>query len=91
MNQREYRVSDTHRAVDRGVCFIEESPYKSMPVFDMTILDNLCLALSKKVPLIWARKRFTKSIRELVSQFIDDDIEKVKLSGLPPVQLAGFR
>lgn len=83
----EYRVRDTHQAAGKGICFVEESPYKSMFIFEMSILDNLCLTLAKKVPMIWVRKRFGKSIRELVSNFIDEDIEKTKLSGLSPVKL----
>jgi ABC-type sugar transport system ATPase subunit len=85
--ESEYRVRDVHQAVDRGVCIIEESPYQSMFIFDMSIMDNLCLPLAKKVPLMWVKKRYGKSIKELVSQFIDVDIEKVKLSALSHVQL----
>ena len=84
---KEYRVRDTHQAVDKGICFIEESPYKSMFVSEMSIMDNLCLPLARKVPLMWARKRYGRSIKELVSQFIDIDIGKVKLSALSHVQL----
>jgi len=83
----EYRVRDVHQAVDRGVCIIEESPYQSMFIFEMSIMDNLCLPLARKVPLMWVKKRYGKSIKELVSQFIDIDIEKVKLSALSHVQL----
>jgi len=84
---KEYRVRDTHQAVDKGICFIEESPYKSMFVSEMSIMDNLCLPLARKVPLMWARNRYGRSIKELVSQFIDIDIGKVKLSALSHVQL----
>lgn len=87
VSDREYRVNDTHKAVNRGVCFVEESPYENMLFYNMNILDNLSLALSKKVPLIWMKKRYTKSIQELVSHHMEDDITNIKLSKLPPVKL----
>lgn len=87
VNGREYRAKDTHQAVTKGVCFVEESPYKSMLIFDMSVLDNLCLTLAKKLPLIWVKRRYAKSIRETIARFIGDDIGNTKLSALPPVKL----
>lgn len=87
VSNKEYRVNDTHKAVNKGVCFVEESPYENMLFYNMSILDNLCLALAKKVPLIWIKKRYTKSVQELVSQYMDDDITNIRLSRLPPVKL----
>ncbi len=87
ISDREYMVNDTHQAVGKGICFVEESPYKSMFVFEMSILDNICLTLSRKVPMIWVKRRFIKSIKEFVSRFMDEDIEKTKLSALSPVKL----
>src|SRR5690606_19455036 len=36
---KEYRVRDVHQALEKGICFIEESPYKSMFVYEMSIMD----------------------------------------------------
>jgi ABC-type sugar transport system ATPase subunit len=58
-----------------------------MLIFDMSVLDNLCLTLAKKLPLIWVKRRYAKSIRETIARFIGDDIGNTKLSALPPVKL----
>lgn len=87
LSEQEYSVNTIHQAVDKGICFVEESPYDNMLLYDMSVLDNLTLSLAKKVPLIWVKKRYLKSIQGFVSQFFDDDISKVKLSGLSPLKL----
>ena len=87
VSDKEYRVNDAHQAVNKGICFVEESPYKNMLFYDMSILDNLTLTLADKVPFIWMKRRYTKSVQEFVSRFIDDDITKIRLSGLSPVKL----
>ncbi len=81
---KEYRVNNIIQAVDHGVCFIEESPYENMLFYNMSVRDNLCLALSKKVPLFWMRKRFIKSIDQLVKTFNLESIIKIRLRRLEP-------
>lgn len=87
LSGKEYHVNNVHKAVSAGVCFVEESPYDNMLLFNMSILDNLTLTLVKKVPLIWVKRRYLKSIKNFVSQFFEDDIGKVKLSSLEPYKL----
>jgi ABC-type sugar transport system, ATPase component len=87
VSNNEYRVNNTHQAVDKGVCFIEESPYENMIFSNMSILDNLCLSLAKKVPDLWIKSQYTKSVQKLVSHFINEDITKVRLSRLSHVKL----
>lgn len=87
VSDKEYRVNNEHQAVDKGVCFVEEAPYENRLFYNMSILDNICLALAKKTSLLWIKKRYTKSVQNFVSKFLDVDISKEKLSGLPPVKL----
>lgn len=87
VNNREYSVNSVHMAVKQGVCFIEESPDENMLFYNMSVLDNLCLALARKVPMLWAKKKFTKSVKELIAQHMGEDISNIKLSKLPPVKL----
>ena len=86
-DKEEYRISNVHQSVNKGVCFIEESPSENMIFQNMSILDNLCLSLGKKVRGLWRKKRYTKSVEKLVSRFISADITKVKLSSLSHVEL----
>lgn len=87
LSGREYSINNVHSAINNGVCFVEESPYDNMLFFNMNILDNLTLSLVKKVPMIWIKKRYLKSIKKFVSQFFEDDISNIKLSGLEPYKL----
>lgn len=50
----------------------------------MSVRDNLCLALSKKVPTIWFRERYVKSVDQLIKSVSIEDIAKVKLRKLEP-------
>jgi ribose transport system ATP-binding protein len=87
VNNQPYLINHTYQSVNKGMGWIEESPYETMFIHNMTVLDNLCLTLTKKVPQIWMKKRYLNSIRKFVSGFMDDDIAKVKPDGLPPAKL----
>jgi ABC-type sugar transport system ATPase subunit len=82
--RQEYRVNNIYQAVDKGVCFVEESPYQNMLFYNLNVRDNLCLALSKKVPLFWFRKRFVKSVDQLVKSVNIEEIARVRLRKLEP-------
>lgn len=84
---RIYKVNDVHQAAKKGICFVEESPYENMLFYDMSILDNLCLTLSKKMPLFWLKNRYTRSVRKFTSELLEEDVTKRKLSQLSPVKL----
>ncbi len=81
---RPYRVNNVIQAVDKGVCFIEESPYENMLFYNLNVRDNLNLALSKKVRLLWFRRRFIKSVDQLVKTVNIEAIAHVNLRKLEP-------
>lgn len=81
---QDYKVNNIYQAVDRGVCFIEESPYENMLFYNMSVRDNLCMALSKKEPLIWFKKRYIKSVDQLIKSVNIEDIARVRLRRLEP-------
>lgn len=81
---REYTAKNIVQAVDQGVCFIEESPYDNMLFYNMSVRDNLAMALTKKVPFLWFKNRFIKSVDQLVELVNIEDIARIKLRRLEP-------
>jgi ABC-type sugar transport system ATPase subunit len=81
---QEYRVNNIVQAVKQGVCFIEESPYDNMLLYNMSLRDNLSLSLFQKIPLFWMRKRIINSVDQLVKTFPIESMAKVKLRKLEP-------
>ena len=84
LSNREYKGNSIVQAVKKGICFIEESPYDNMLFYNLSVRDNLSMALSKKVPLFWLRNRFVKSVDQLIKSVSIEDIAKVKLRKLEP-------
>lgn len=81
---RKITINSISQALNKGICFIEESPYENMLFYNMTLLENLGLALSKKVPFFWFRRRYKKSLNSLISSFHLDEFVNVKLLRLDP-------
>lgn len=84
LNSQSLRIDDISQAVRKGVCFIEETPYENMLFYNMTLKDNLGLALSSKVPLFWFRKRYKKSLDYLMKSLQLEEYANVKLRKLDP-------
>jgi ABC-type sugar transport system ATPase subunit len=81
---KEYSANHIIEAVNTGICFIEESPYDNMLFYNMSVRDNLAMALSRKVPFFWFRNRFVKSVGQLTESFNIEDIARTKLRRLEP-------
>lgn len=68
-----YSIQHSHQSVDKGLCFIEEAPYETMAIHGMTILDHICLPLSKKIPRLWMKRRFVQHIRKQINDLLGGD------------------
>lgn len=63
-------------AVEKGMCFIGENPMETMLFFDLTVLENIFLALSKKVFGLMFRKKYQLGvIEELKTVFTLEELE----------------
>lgn len=87
LNGLEYSANHIIEAVNMGICFIEESPYDNMLFYNMSVRDNLAMALSRKVPFFWFKNRFVKSVGQLTESFNVEDIARVRLRRLEPSTL----
>jgi ribose transport system ATP-binding protein len=71
---------------DPGDCskisFIEESPARSMIFDKMSCMDNLCLRVAERAPLLWLGSASRKIIRDEYREMIGDDIDADSPSGL---------
>ena len=84
LSGRNVSIKSISDALDKGICFVEESPYENMLFYNMTVKDNLGLALSKKVPFFWFRKRYIKSLDQLIKSFHLEEFVDVNLRKLDP-------
>jgi len=87
LNGKEYLANHIIEAVNMGICFIEESPYDNMLFYNMSVRDNLAMALSRKVPFFWFKNRFVKSVGLLTESFNIEEIVRTKLRRLEPSTL----
>lgn len=81
---RNINIKSISHAHDNGVCFIEESPYENMLFYNMTLGENLGLALSEKVPFFWFRKSYKRSILTILESFNLEEYAHFKLHKLDP-------
>jgi len=87
LSGKEYLANHIIEAINMGICFIEESPYENMLFYNMSVRDNLAMALSRKVPFFWFKNRFVKSVGLLTESFNIEEIARTKLRRLEPSTL----
>lgn len=81
---RSLDIKGVSHALKKGICYIEESPYENMLFYNMTLRENLGIALSKKVPFFWIKKRYTKSLDNIINTFDLEKYADIKLRKLDP-------
>lgn len=87
LNNRIYNAKSIAQAMKRGIGFVEESPYKGMLFYDMSVRDNLNVALAQKSAWIWARRKYIKSVNLKISEYLDEKIASTRLRRLKPEML----
>lgn len=87
LNNRIYNVKSIAQAMKRGIGFVEESPYKGMLFYDMSVRDNLNVALAQKSSWIWAKRKYIKSVNLKILEYLDEEIASTRLRRLKPEML----
>jgi len=87
VGDKPYRVNSQWDSMSNGVAFINENPLRNMLIYDMSVMDNLMLALSQKIPGIWMRKKYYQSIVKQLEGILYPNIYSVPISQLPPSDL----
>lgn len=81
---RNIDIKGISHALNKGICYMEESPYENMLFYNMTLRENLGIALSNKVPFFWIKKRYIKSLDKIISTFDLEKYADIKLRKLDP-------
>lgn len=64
----EFRPKSMNQSVKRGVGFIPETPYRTMMLENMSVLENLSIPLDKKIIGFWWYKKYVESVWKLFPQ-----------------------
>lgn len=77
-----------HQAMKKGICFIDEEPYKrgNLLFYDMTVLDNLTLIMIEKFSRIVFRKKYERSVMREASVYLKPELLKKKVRDLTPAE-----
>ncbi len=87
LNGRTCNAGSIAQAMKRGIGFVGESPYKGMLFYDMSVRDNLNVALAQKSAWIWARRKYVKSVNLQISEYLGEEIASTRLRRLKPEML----
>ena len=87
LNKRIYNAGSIEQAMKKGIGFVGESPYKGMLFYDMSVRDNLNVALAQKSAWIWAKRKYIKSVNLQISEYLGKEIASTRLRRLKPEML----
>lgn len=71
-------------AAKKGIYWCPETPYSKLLFRNSTIRENLLLVLSKRVPAIWAQKKYIDNIDLYIKEHIGAEYMHKKLYELDP-------
>lgn len=84
-----FMPKNQRQAVQKGVCFIEEYLSEDSCINKMTVLDNLYLPISLKIPILnrWNYKKYIKGIKLEAQAFLSFEVLSKKPYELSPGDL----
>lgn len=68
----------------RGLRYSAEMPYKSMLVWDMTVVDNFMMELWEKARFLWLLPRYKRSVYQYIDSILGESTANRKLWNLSP-------
>ncbi len=74
---------ETWRMLENDIGIMEEQPLEQNLVADMTLMDNLCLCLGRKISGLWMGKQYQNSIEMMLRRFIEKRYFGEKIKDLP--------
>lgn len=70
----------------REIAFLKEEATQTMLFGDLSVRDNLCIGLDRKVPDIWRRRKVQKSVQEEYFRLFGEDIFEREVNDLTDEQ-----
>ncbi|HNW85450.1 MAG TPA: hypothetical protein PKJ47_00730 [Candidatus Limiplasma sp.] len=86
LSGRAYRPKGVSGAQKQGLCFIEDNPVENLLIPQMSVLDNLGLALWRKSKWLWLRRQEQRSLRQTLAETCGEDLWEIPVEMLTPVQ-----
>lgn len=80
---RKLPYQESWKMLENDIGIIEEQPLENDLVSDMTLMDNLCLCLSRKVSGLWMQREYQNSIEKMLERFIEKKYFEEKMKDLP--------
>lgn len=91
-NQSVSSLKNLRSATKKGIYWCPETPYSKLLFRNSTIRENLLLVLSRKIPAIWAHKKYIDSIDLYIKDHIGNEYINKKVYELDPntLQLVAY-
>ena len=84
ISEKLYKVSSMSQAVQKGIGFITEAPYRSMILENMSAIENVSIPLHEKVRGFWYLKKYVKSVSDFLQK---NELNKNKLKNIGDAEL----
>ena len=84
ISEKLYKVSNMSQAVQEGIGFITEAPYRSMILENMSAIENVSIPLHEKVRGFWYSKKYVKSVSDFLQ---NNELNKNKLKNIGDAEL----
>jgi ribose transport system ATP-binding protein len=86
LSGRRYRPKGMSGAQKQGLCFVEDNPAENLLLPQMSVMDNLGLAMWRKSPWLWLRGQEQKSLRQTLADICGEDFWEIPVAMLTPAQ-----
>lgn len=86
LSGRPYLARGVSGAQKQGLCFVEDNPAENLLIPQMSVMDNLILALWRKSPWLWLRRHEQRSLRQTLAEICGEDLWEIPVEMLTPVQ-----
>lgn len=84
LGEREFRPKNMAQSIRKGVGFIPETPYRTMTMENLSVLENLSIPLDEKVVGFWWCKKYMESVWKLFPRL---GSKKEKVQDMDNIQL----
>ena len=71
---------------DRGIAFIREEPTETMLFYDMSYMDNLCIAMDHRVKNIWGNRKMKRCIRADFEEILGENVFDKRMQELTEME-----
>lgn len=82
VDNRLFEPVDTANALRLGVGYLPENPTQTVLLPDLSVIDNLCICMEKKVSKFWRFNKLSRNVKKQYRPMLGPLIDKKSLYGL---------